>query len=386
VGQVALSVILLIGATLLIESLAHLYRVDPGFQPSGLLTMKISLSATRYDNDQKRAALYDQVEQRVRSLPGVEGAAFTLTVPMADQWLGTTVEVTGRPEAKLNERPTALFENITPGYFRTLEIGLKRGREFTANDNDRAVPIVIINESLARVLWPQYPNSQDPIGQHILVGNDSQPKEIVGIASDAHLTGKDTDPVAALYLPCAQKPPQSAMLVVRTRGTPLSFANAVRSQVLGIDPDQPVSEISTMESVVDASEGQLRLMMRLLGTFACAATLLAVIGLYGVISYSVVQRTREIGIRRALGAPRNNILSLVARHALLLALTGVVLGVGGALALTRLMQDLLFQVSPADPATFVGISVLFVLVALSASYIPARRAAAVDPLVALRIG
>jgi predicted permease len=385
VGQVALSTILLIGATLLIESLAHLYRVDPGFQPSGLLTMKIALS-TRYDNDQKKAAFYEQVVQRAESLPGVKSGAFTLTLPMADMWLGTTLAVTGRPEIKLNERPTALFENITPGYFRTLEIGLKRGREFTAHDNAGAVPVIIINESLARVFWPQYPNSQDPIGQHILIGNDSQPKEIVGIASDAHLTGKDADPISAVYLPCAQKPPASAMLVVRTNGDPLSFAKAVRNQVLAIDPDQPVSEVSTMESVVDASEGQLRLMMRLLGTFAAAATLLAVIGLYGVISYSVVQRTKEIGIRTALGAPRSNILSLVARQVLTLALAGVALGIGGALVLTRLVQDLLFQVSATDPVTFVGISILFVVVALAASYIPARRAAGIDPLAALRMG
>jgi len=386
VGQVALSIILLIGATLLIESLAHLYRVDPGFQPAGLLTMKIALSPARYDNDQKKAAQYDQIEQRIGSQPGVQAAAFTSTLPMADQWLGTTVELAGRPEVRLNERPTAILEDITPGYFRTLEIGTKHGREFTAHDTAGAVPVVIINESLARVLWPQYPNSQDPIGQQILIGNDNQAREIVGIASDVHQTGKDTDPMPAIYLPCAQKPPASAMLIVRTNGDPLSLANTIRNQVLAVDPDQPVSEISTMESVVDASEGQLRLMMRLLGTFAGAATLLAVIGLYGVISYLVTQRTREIGIRRALGAPRNNILLLVARHALTLALAGVFLGVGGAFLLTRLVQDLLFQVRATDPATFVGISILFVLVALAASYIPARRAASVDPLAAFRIG
>jgi predicted permease len=377
---------LLIGATLLIESLARIYRVDLGFQSARLLTMKITLSPTRYDSDQKKAALYDQIAQHIGSLPGVQSAAFTLTLPMADQWLGTTVEVTGRPEVRLNERPTALFENITPGYFRTLEIGPKRGREFTSHDTAGAVPVVIINESLAREFWPRYPNSQDPIGQHILIGNDIQPKEIVGIATDVHQTGKDTDPMPEVYLPCAQKPPASAMLVVRTKGDPLSFANAVRNQVLAIDPDQPVSEISTMDDVVDASEGQLRLMMRLLSVFAGAATLLAMIGLYGVISYSVIQRTKEIGIRRALGAPQGNIISLVARQVLLLALSGITIGIGGAFALTRLMQDLLFQVSATDPVTFVGIAALFLLVAFAASYIPARRAAGIDPLSALRIG
>jgi len=386
VGQVALSVILLIGATLLIESLAHLYRVDPGFQPARLLTMKIALSPTHYDSDQKRAAFYDQLVQHTESVPGVRSAALTLTLPMADGWMGTTLDLAGRPPRKLNERPIAVYENITPEFFRTLEIPLKRGRAFSSHGASGAVPVVVINESLARVFWPEYPSGQDPIGQRLLVGNDPRPAEIVGVASDIHQAGKDADPRPGVYIPCLQKAPQSAMLIVRTDGDPLSFANAVRSQVLATDPNQPVSDISTMEDVVDASEGQLRLMMRLLGTFAAAATLLAMIGLYGVISYSVVQRTKEIGIRRALGAQRSNILSLVARQVIVLASAGVVIGLGGAFALTRLMQDLLFQVSATDPATFIGIAIIFVLVALAASYLPARRAAGIEPLAAFRIG
>jgi predicted permease len=386
VGQVALSTVLLIGATLLIESLAHIYRVDPGFQPAGLLTMKIDLPAARYDSEQKRAAFYQRLIQRAESMSGVRSAALALTLPMSDQWLGTTVELAGRTPRKLNERPIGIFQSVTPGYFRTLQIGVTRGRDFTTSDNDGAPRVAIINESMARVFWPEYPKGPDAIGQHVMVGSDSKPTEIIGVTTDVHETGKDTDPRPGVYVPSLQKPGQSAMLVVRTNGNPLSFANAVRSEVLAIDRDQPVSEISSMESVVDASEGQLRLMMRLLGTFAGAATLLAVIGLYGVISYSVVQRTKEIGIRRALGAPRSNILSLVARQVMVLALAGLVLGVGGALVLTRLMQDLLFQVSATDPITFVGIALLFVVVALAASYVPARRAAAVDPLAALRIG
>jgi predicted permease len=386
IGQVALSVVLLIGATLLIESMARVYRVDPGFQPARLLTMKIALSPARYDTDQKKATFYQQLVQREELLPGVESAAVTLTLPMADGWMGTTLDLAGRTPRKLNERPIAIFQNITPDYFRTLQIPLKRGRSFTTHDDAGAVPVAIINESLARVFWPEYPSGPDPIGQHLFIGNDDRPKEIVAVSSDIHQAGKDSDPRPGIYLPCLQKPPGSAVLVVRANGDPLSFSNVIRSQVLATDPNQPVSDISTMEDVVDASEGQLRLMMRLLGTFAGAATLLAMIGLYGVISYSVVQRTKEIGIRRALGAPRSNILSLVARHVLLLALTGVVLGLGGALALTRLLQDLLFQVSPTDPFTFVAVAVLFVLVALAASYVPARRAAGVDPLAALRIG
>jgi len=386
VGQVALSVILLIGATLLIESLLHLYRVDPEFEPNGLLTMKVALSPTLFDTDQKKATFYEQLIQRTEALPGVRSAALTMTLPMADGWMGTTLEATGRAPVELNERPIAIFESITAEYFHTMGIGLKRGREFTAHDTAGALPVIIINESLARVFWPEYPSGPDPIGQHILIGNDAEPKEIVGITADVHQTGKDSDPRPGIYLSCMQKPPGSAMLAVRTNGDPLSFANAVRSQVLALNPDQPVSDISTMEDVVDSSEGQLRLMMRLLGAFAGTATLLAVIGLYGVISYSVVQRTKEIGIRRALGAPRRNILSLVGRQVVLLTLAGLVIGLGGAFALTRWMQDLLFQVSATDPYTFVGVSILFLMVALAASYIPARRAAAIDPLAALRIG
>jgi putative ABC transport system permease protein len=187
-----------------------------------------------------------------------------------------------------------------------------------------------------------------------------------------------------VYQPCAQKPPGTAMLAVRTNGKPLSFASEVRDQVLAIDRDQPVSAVSTMDQLVEASEGQLRLMMTLLGTFAAAAALLAIVGLYGVVSYSVLRRTKEIGIRRALGAQRNDIVSLVTRQVVSLALAGVGLGLGGAFALTRVLRDLLFQVSATDPVTFAGISILFVLVGVAAGYFPARRAAQVDPMVALR--
>jgi len=385
VGQVALSIILLIGASLLIESLGRLYRVDMGFQSASLLTLNISLSPARYDTEQRRATFYEQLVQRIESLPGVRSATVTLTAPM-DGFFGTTVQATGRPPVQLNQRPIAIIQNISPEYFRTMGIALKRGRPFTSQDSVSAAPIVIINESLARLFWPQYPAGPDPIGQHILTGTDPHPVEIVGISADVRANGRDQDPRAEEYFPCAQRPPQSATLVVRTSGDPLLFANSVRRQVLAIDPNQPVSRISTMDSVIEDSEGQLRLMMRLLGTFAGVATLLAVIGLYGVISYSVLQRTREIGIRRALGAPRKHILVLVARQVIGLAVAGVVLGLGGAVALTRLLQDLLFQVSPTDPPTFIGIAILFVLVALTASYIPARRAARVDPMVALRVG
>jgi predicted permease len=384
VGQVALSIVLLIGAALLIESMARVYRVDPGFQTSHLLTMNIALPPARYNTDEKKATFYEELVEHAESLPGIRSAAITLNLPMTDIWVGQPVQLAGTPPLRLNERPIGIIQNISPEYFRTLAIALKRGREFTAHDNARSVPVAIVNENLAHLFWPQYPGGTSPVGQHIIIGNDPQPVEIVGIAPNVRQYGRDDNPKPEVYLPCAQKPPLSAMLAVRTDGNPLSFANAVRAQVLAIDRDQPVSAVASMDELVEASEGQLRLMMTLLGTFAGAAALLAVIGLYGLISYSVVQRTKEIGIRRALGAQRSDILSLIAGQVVRLTLTGVFLGVGGAFALTRLLNELLFGVKATDPATFIGISMLFFLVGVSASYIPARRAAKVDPMEALR--
>ena len=383
-GQLALSIVLLIGAALLIESLARVYRVDPGFQTSHLLTMSIALPPARYDTDEKKAKFYEELVEHAESVPGVRSAAVTLNLPMTDAWVGQPVQWAGTPLLRLNERPIAVMQNISPEYFRTLAIALKRGREFTVHDNATSVPVAIVNENLVRLFWPQYPAGSHPIGQPILVGNDPQPVEIVGIAANVRQYGRDDNPKPEVYLPCAQKPPLSAMLAVRTDGNPLSFANAVRGQVLAIDRDQPVSAVASMDQLMETPEGQLRLMMMLLGTFAGAAAFLAVIGLYGLISYSVVQRTKEIGIRRALGAQRSDILSLITGEVVRLTLAGVVLGIAGAFAMTRLLKDLLFQVRATDPATFVGISMLFVLVGVSASYIPARRAAKIDPMVALR--
>jgi putative ABC transport system permease protein len=386
VGQVALSIVLLIGATLLIESLARVYRVDPGFQTSHLLTMNIALSPTRYDTDNKRARFYNDLIERTESLPGVRSAAITLKLPMSDTWMGAPVQLAGAAPIELNQRPIAIIQDITPAYFRTLRIALHRGREFTARDNASSVPVAIVNENLVRLFWPQYPSGPDPIGQRILVGASPQPTEIVAIAPNVRQYARDETPKPEVYLSSAQKPPGIAMLAVRTDGNPLAFANAIRNQILTIDRDQPVSGIATMDDLVETSEGQLRLMMMLLGTFAGAATLIATIGIYGVIAYSVGQRTREMGIRRALGARPADILSLVVAQGLRLVLAGVLLGLGGAWAVTRLLQDLLFRVSATDPMTFVGVALLFVLVAAAASYIPARRAIGIDPMNALRIG
>ncbi len=383
IGQVALSTVLLIGATLLIESLARAYRVDPGFQTSNLLTMSLAPSPTRYDTEQKRAAFYEALVEHIDALPGVSSAAITLTLPMTG-FSAAPVEVSGKPETKLNERPLAIIQFITPRYFQVMKIARERGREFAGHDDAEALPVAIIDENMARGFWPQYPDGPDPIGQHIQIGAHSRPTKIVGIVANVRQQGLDQESKPVVYLAAAQEPPASAVLAVRTYGDPLSLANAVRNQILTVDREQAVSEVASMNEVVDASEGQLRVMMTLLGIFAGAATIIAVIGLYGVIAYSVAQRTKEIGIRRALGAQRGQILSLVVGHGLRLALGGVMLGIAGAVALTRVLRGLLFHISITDPVTYGGVAFLFVVVAGAASYFPARRAAGIDPLATLR--
>jgi predicted permease len=384
IGQVALSLVLLLGASLLIESLAHLNKVDPGFQSSGILTMKIALPPARYDAGEKRSAFFQQLLQNIEAQPGIRSAAIAWTLPMTG-WAGSPVQLFSEAPRKLNQRPISIIEAITPKYFLTMGIVLRRGREFNDHDEANSPWVVIINESMARVLWPNYPNGIDPVGQDVLIGIKTQPIKVVGVVADVFQTGRDQAPRAEMYRPYTQMPIPTAVLAVRTNGDPRSFTNAIRNAILTIDPDQPVSSISTMDEVVEESEGQLRLIMQLLGIFAGAATLLTVIGLYGVIAYSVVQRTKEIGIRTALGAQRGDVLKLIVRQGLWLALTGVVVGMIAGFALTRVMKDLLFHVSATDPTTFIGISLLFVVVALLASYIPARRAAGIDPLVTLRI-
>ncbi len=384
-GQVALSIVLLIGATLLIESLVRLNRIDPGFQPDNLLALRLSFSPARYDSGAKRAAFCDRLLEHVQSLPGVSSASVTLTLPMGG-WAGVPVQAADAPPLKLNERPIAILQTISPQYFRTMEIALRRGREFTAHDNADSVQVIIINEALARLLWPQYPGGRDPIGQNILVGRQTQPWEVAGIAADVHQTGMDDDPKPGIYVPYPQNPLPSVTLAVRTIGNPRVFAKTIQNQILAIDAGQPVSHVAAMGELIEASQGQLQLMTRLLAGFAASATLLAMIGLYGVISYNVVQRARELGIRRALGAQRKHVLSLVIGQGFVMSMTGVLVGVGVAFALTRVLKSWLFHVSATDPLTFAAAGILLILAALAASYIPARRATAIDPLKILRAG
>jgi len=286
----------------------------------------------------------------------------------------------------LNQRLIATFWSTTPGYFRTLGIPLRRGRDFNQHDIADAQRVAIIDEALARRFWPAYPAGLDPIGQRLLIGGvNKKPAEIVGIVAHVHEQLENGNWPESVYVSLAQNAPPFAMLAIRTPGDPLRFTKAVREQVHALDPDQPVALIRTMDDLVEEQVGQRRLLVILLGSFSGVALLLALIGIYGVIAYSVAQRTQEMGIRRALGAQQSDILRLVVGQGFRLALVGVALGIAGAWGLTRLLGTLLFHVSATDPATFVAVAVLFLLVALAASYLPARRATGIDPMAALRI-
>lgn len=381
-GQVALSIVLLIGATLLMGSFFRLRSVDPGFRAADLLTAKIALPHARYDTDQKRDTFFRELQRRLPS-----GSAVAMLLPTT-AWIRTNI-MAAEGRAPFDEGDAASYavvQSVTPEYFRTLGIPLKRGREFTARDNvEGSPPVMIVNETLARRLWPDGTN---PIGLHLKEGYDKALGwiEVVGVVADIHEGGLASDAVAEFYLPLAMHPPQTAFVMTRIQSSPMLLANTIREQVLAVDRDQPVSDVRTMEQVFEATMGQRRLTMVLLGAFAGVALLLSLVGIYGSIAYSVTQRTHEVGIRSALGAQRGDILRLILGQGLRLVLGGVAIGIFGALALTRVMKGFLFHVNPTDPLTFVGIAVLFVIVALGASYIPARRAARVDPMSALRIG
>jgi putative ABC transport system permease protein len=382
IAQVAFSMVLLIGSALLMRSLARLQGVDPGFNPAHLLTMHISLPLARYRSGTKQTAFFDELVQRVESLPGVLSAAACYTVPMT-AFPRTPVQLANQPTELLNQRPLAAIQDVTSAFLRTLQEPLMRGREFSDRDTATAPWTAIINESLARRLWPEYPRGPDPVGQHLLIGARNDNVEIVGIVADAHQT-LDKDPQPAVFRPFAQYPISAAGFLIRTKGDPLQLVNAVREQVRSLDRDQPITAVLTMDDLIASQGGRRRVTLLLLAGFAASALLLTLIGIYGITAYTVAQRTCEIGIRRALGAQNAEILRLVLGQGLRLALLGIAIGETGAYALTRVMKSLLFRISATDPATFAVIAVAFVFVTLFACYLPARRATKVDPMVALR--
>jgi predicted permease len=384
-GQVALSVILLIGAALLVESIAHLRSVDLGFNPSHVAVVRVSLSISRYDTDRKRVVFHQDLIRGLESSPGIRGAAAAGYLPMMG-YAGIPVQDAAKPPLKLNERPIETLMTVTPAYFQTMRIPMRRGRDFRLQDDQDAQRVAIIDESLARQFWPAYPTGQDPIGKMLFVGGTNpKPAEVIGIVADARQVLEGNRWPGTVYLPFTQGAPQSAVYAIRTDGDPLQYTKAIAAPLRALDRDRPFPVVRTMDALVEDQVGERRLLMILLESFALTALVLALIGLYGVMAYSVSQRTQELGIRRALGAQNSDILWLIVGQGLIMVLAGIVVGLAGAFAVTRIAQTLLFQVSATDPATFFGVSALFLVVTVAASLIPACRAASVDPMEALRI-
>ncbi|MFL6500783.1 MAG: ADOP family duplicated permease [Candidatus Udaeobacter sp.] len=384
IGEVAISFVLLIGAGLLINSFFHLRNLDPGFRADHLLTMKVDLSEVKYPDRERRAAFFDEVMRRVRELPGVRSAAVAGNLPLTYNGDSMTIGVEGVPDPPSGQRPDVIFRAIGPGYFNTMGIPMVAGRDFTDQDNGGAKDVVVISEKTAQHFWP----GQDPIGKRLKPGSStskSEWREVVGIVKDVRQNDLIAPPKMQMYLSFRQlKDVAANALVVRTTVEPMSLAASVRNAIWSVDKDQTVADIDTMDHIVAKAVARQRFSMVLLGVFAALALLLASVGIYGVMSYSVAQRTREIGIRMALGARRADVLQMTVRQGLKLVGAGMILGLAAAFLLTRVMATLLYGISATDPITFVGISVVLLAVAVLASYVPALRATRVDPITALR--
>ena len=372
--------VLLIAAGLLIRSFAHLLTVSPGFDSQNVLTMNISLPTVKYGDAQKQITFFDELLRRVSTLPAVRSAGTSASLPLTRIRV-TPLLIEGQPELPLAERPFIIIEAISPGFLETMRIPLQAGRAFTVADNAQAPRVVMVNEALARRYWPH----ENPVGKHIAVGRQA-PAEVVGVAGNARNNGLALEAEPQLYLPFAQLPWGNMNLFVRTAVEPHSLIGAVRQQISAIDPDQPVTRVQTVEDLMDGSRSQPRFTMLLLGIFSATALVLAIVGIYGVLAYSVAQRRQEVGIRMALGAAQSDVLRLVVGEGLLLTGIGTGIGLIAAFAATRVMASLLYRVGTHDFSTFALAPIAFVLIATLASYLPARRATRVDPAEALRHG
>jgi len=383
-AEVAISLVLLIGAGLLINSFLRLRNVDPGFRAENLLTMKIVLPDTKYERRAQRAAFYTNLIQRVQSLAGVKSAAVTTNLPLYRQGNSISVNIEGQPAPPPGQERIIVTRIISPGYFDTMGIPLLRGRPLSEQDTETTQNVVVISDAMARRYWP----GEEVVGKRIAIGRVTRPEDwiqIVGVVKDVRQFELAADPKPQMYLPYRQFGFFDAQdLVVKTDIDSASLAATVRRAVWEIDKDQPVSDIRTMENIMADSIARQRFSMLLLAIFAGVALVLAGVGIYGVMSYSVAQRTHEIGIRMALGAQTGAVLKLAIGYGMKLVLVGLLIGLIAAFALTRVMSTLLFGVTATDPATFTLISLLLIAVAVLASYVPARRATKVNPIIALR--
>jgi len=383
--EAALALVLLVGAGLMMKSLYRLLQVDPGFRTDQVLTMTMSLRPDQYSKVPAVRNFWQQVLQRVRELPGIESAAVATNTPMSGNHGRNDITIEGMAQPRPGNYPHPDGHVVSPGYVQTLGISLLRGRSFTEADKEDAPLVAMINQRLANQFFP----NQDPIGKRFMFGHpntEQQPKwrTIVGVLGDTKLYGLANLSRLEVYVPFRQAPSGQMDLLVKSRVDPAALTSALRSAVYSVDKDQSIASIATMKQLVDNSLATRRMTLVLLGLFSAVALVLGAIGIYGVISYSVAQRTREIGVRMALGAPREGVFRMVIGQGVKLAGTGIAIGIFAALGLARLMSSLLYQVSTADFGTFTFVAVLLLLVAFAASYIPARRAISVEPIVALR--
>jgi putative ABC transport system permease protein len=374
---------LLVSAGLLIRSLLQVWRIDPGFDPDRVLTGLIMLPQAKYDEPHQQSQFVQRVIERIEALPGVEAVGAATAVPFVGNDNGS-FKVEGQPIQKSSD--SVIFAEqpkITPEYLAALKIRLRQGRNFTWSDNENGPLVAIVSEGLVQTYWP----TENPIGKRVSIETrDGRPvwREVVGVVADVKQDNLTQPMHPHIFVPFMQFPRRGVVLAVRTRGAPGAFAGNLQNAVAEIDRDQPVLAIRPLEDWISKSISQRRFQTVLLAAFAGLALALAAVGIYGVTAYIVSQRTREIGIRVALGAQTSAILGLVLRHGMGLALVGVVTGLGGAFALARLMSAFLFRIAPFDPVTFATVAIILTVVTLAACWLPARRAAKIDPMEALR--
>jgi putative ABC transport system permease protein len=380
VSEVALAIVLLAGAGLLIRSSVKLLEVNPGYRAEHLLTARFQLPP-RYSQKLQRVQFYEQILQRLAALPGVASVGATSHLPLVRYNMGATLRVEGREPLAGEPPPSAPIASVNPDYFRTMSIALRAGRLLNDGDKEGAPNVALLSETLARKLFA----NEDPVGKrfHVPVFGEEW-TTVIGVVSDVRHQGLDQEIEQAVYLSYRQMPRPGMALVLRSVVDPLSLAAAVRQAVREVDPALPLYDVMTMGARLTNSIAGRRFNLLLLGNFAALALLLAAVGVYGVIAYVVTERTHEVGIRMALGAGRGEVVALILRQGMTLAGIGIALGVPAALGLTRLLTSLLYEIKPGDPLTYAGVSMILLLVALLASWLPARRASRVDPMEALR--
>jgi putative ABC transport system permease protein len=380
VAQIALSVILLIGGGLLARSLMKLQRVDLGFDPSNLLTMEFRLPAAKYSKPEQISEFFTRAIAEIRAVPGVNSAALVRAVPLSGNSDSRAYAVSGVPEPDKGKAPILQLNTVSPGYFRTVRLPLVAGRDLSERDDAQAPAVVIVNETLARREWP----NRSAIGQQIRFIDTDRWFTVVGVARDAKHFGPAEDRRPQAYLPYMQNPQIFTSVVVRATGDPLKLGTLVRDAIWRVDRDQPVWRIRTMDAIVSSALGSKRVLLGLVAVFATVAVVLSGVGIYGVMSFAVTQRTHEVGVRMALGARGGEVLRLIVRQGMTLTAIALAIGVLASFGTTRLLASQLFGVTPSDPVTFVTVPALLAVVATVACYVPARRASRLDPLVALR--